>query len=224
MIKVLMAGVLPLVFIVGCAGNNNSHKVKSVSGGSLDVATIFAPEDMNDNRHPDIKLREVTPMHSGAGMGLAVLGAAFGGVISSGAFDKDNYKGTTIDAMPEPTARYLGPKADMKIQSWLEKNANGYAYTQPLFIAAAQWSLVYTDMSANNSNYDLTYRVKFYKRPEGGNMFSAFIVSECAPTRKTAPLSEWRANNYDKVTQETQKMMDACMLELENQLPRLLKK
>lgn len=121
MIKVLMAGVLPLVFIVGCAGNNNSHKVKSVSGGSLDVATIFAPEDMNDNRHPDIKLREVTPMHSGAGMGVAVLGAAFGGVISSGAFDKDNYKGTTIDAMPEPTARYLGPKADMKIQSWLEK-------------------------------------------------------------------------------------------------------
>lgn len=55
-------------------------------------------------------------------------------------------------------------------------------------------------------------------------MFSAFIVSECAPTRKTAPLSEWRANNYDKVTQETQKMMDACVLELENQLPRLLKK
>nr|MBA2813932.1 hypothetical protein [Candidatus Pantoea persica] len=41
-------------------------------------------------------------------------------------------------------------------------------------------------------------------------MFSAFTVANCEPTVKTAPIAEWRANNYQKVTQETEKVMDAC--------------
>lgn len=222
--KVFMTGALSLTVLTGCAGNLNSHKVQASNGSSLEVATIFAPADMNNNRYPDVKLREVSPAHSGAGMGLAVLTAALGGGIGSNSFDKDGYKGSSIDTMPEPTSAWFGPKAESKIHDWLEKNGNGYVYKQPLFIAAAQWSLVYTDMSASNSNYDLTYRVKFYKRPEGGTMLSAYVVSECAPARVTAPLNDWKASNYAKVTQETQKMMDACLLELDNQLPRLLKK
>lgn len=222
--KVFMTGALSLTVLTGCAGNLNSHKVQASNGSSLEVATIFAPADMNNNRYPDVKLREVSPAHSGAGMGLAVLTAALGGGIGSNSFDKDVYKGSSIDTMPEPTSAWFGPKAESKIHDWLDKNGNGYVYKQPLFIAAAQWSLVYTDMSASNSNYDLTYRVKFYKRPEGGTMLSAYVVSECAPARVTAPLNDWKASNYAKVTQETQKMMDACLLELDNQLPRLLKK
>ncbi len=222
--KVFITGALSLTFLTGCAGNHNSHKVQATNGSSLEVATLFAPADMNDNRYPDVKLREVSPAHSGTGMGLAILSAALGGGINSNSFDKNGYKGGSIDTLPEPTAAWLGPKAESKIRDWLNKNGNGYVYKQPLFIAAAQWALVYTDMSASNSNYDLTYRVKFYKRPEGGSMLSAYVVSECAPARATAPLNDWKASNYAKVTQETQKMMDACLLELENQLPRLLKK
>lgn len=222
--KILITGALSLTLLTGCAGNTHSNRVQATDGSTLNVATIFAPAEMNDNRYADPKLREVTPAQSGTGMGLAVLSAALGGGISSRSFDKNNYKGTAIDTMPEPTSRYFAPKAEEKIQAWLGKNGNGYAYTQPLFIAAAQWSLVYTDMSASNSNYDLSYRVKFYKRPEGGNMLSAYVVSECAPAHVTAPLNDWKANNYEKVTQETQKMMDFCLFELENQLPRLLKK
>jgi len=222
--KLLITGAVTLTFLTGCAGNNHSQKVQATNGSTLDVATLFAPPDMNNNHYADPKLREVSPAHSGTGMGLAILSVALGGGINTSSFDKDNYKGSSVDSMPEPTARYLGPKAEGQIKGWLDKNGGGYAYQQPLFIAASQWSLVYTDMSASNANYDLTYRVKFYKRPEGGNMLSAFVVSECAPARTTAPLSDWKANNYAKVTQETQKMMDACLLELENQLPRLLKK
>lgn len=222
--KTLITGALSLTFLTGCAGNLNSHKVQAAGGSTLDVATIFAPAEMNNNHYADPKLREVSPVQPAAGLGLAVLGAALGGEISTSSFDKNNYKGTAIDTMPEPTARYFAPKAEAKIQDWLAKNGNGYAYTQPLFIAAAQWSLVYTDMSSSNSNYDLNYRVKFYKRPEGGNMLSAYVQAECAPAHVTAPRSDWQANNYEKVTQETQKMMDFCLFELENQLPRLLKK
>lgn len=223
-IKALALSVLSVALLAGCAGTS-THPVKASNGTTLEVATIFSPLEMNNNRYPDVKLREVSPAHAGAGMGLSLLSAALGGGVGSGdAFDKNSYKGTTIDSMPEPTSRYLSPKAEAKIREWLDKQGGNYVYKQPLYIAAAQWSLVYTDMSAGNSNYDLAYRVLFYKRAEDGNVLSTFVKAECAPTVKTAPLADWRANNYQKVTQETQKMMDACLLELENQLPRLLKK
>ncbi len=223
-VQLFITGTLSAALLTGCAGNTTSHAVTATNGSKVDVATIFSPVEMNNNRYPDVKLREVSPAHSGTGMGLAVLGAVLGGGVSSNSFDKNNYKGTSIDTLPEPTSRYLAPKAEAKIHDWLEKNGGGYAYTQPLFIAASQWSLIYTDLSTSNSNYDLTYRVQFYKRPEGGNAFSAYVIADCAPTVKTAPLNDWKANNYAKVSEETQKMMDACVLELENQLPRLLKK
>ena len=222
--NLLITGVLSLAFLTGCAGNLHPHTVQAANGSSVQVATIFVPTELNNNRYADTALREVTPAHAGTGMGLAIASAILGGGISTNSFDKHNYKGTTIDSLPEPTSRYFGPKAETKIQEWLAKNGNGNTWSQPLFIAASEWSLVYTNLSANDSNYDLTYRVKFYKRPEGGNMFSTYVVSECAPAHVTATLADWQANGYAKVTQETEKMMDFCLLELESQLPRLLTK
>ena len=55
-------------------------------------------------------------------------------------------------------------------------------------------------------------------------MFSAYTVAECSPIPVEANLSEWERDNYKKVTIETQKYMGACIMELNNQLPRLLKK
>ncbi len=223
-IQFLITGTLSAALLSGCATNTTSHAVTASNGSKVSVDTMFATPQMNNNLNPDPLLREVSPVQSSAGMGLAVLGAVLGGGVKGNVFDKNTYKGTSIDTMREPTARYLAPKAEAKIHDWLEKNGGGYAYQETLYIAATQWSLIYTDMSAKNSNYDLTYRVQFFKRPEGGNAFSANITAECAPPVKTAPLSDWKANNYAKVSEETQKMMDACVLELENQLPRLLKK
>jgi len=221
-VKDFTIGALTLACLAGCAGNK-TQVVKATNGSSLEVAPIFAPTEMNGNRYADTKLREVTPTASGVGMGLAVIGAVLGGGVSSGSFDKNAYKGSSIDSMPEPTASYLAPRAEAKIRDWLGKQSATHKYEYPLFIAASNWSLVYSDMSSDNSNYDLRYHVQFYKRPEGGNLFSAFVVADCSPAVKTAPVTEWRANDYQKVTQETQKMMDACLLELDNQLPRLLK-
>lgn len=221
-VKDFMVGALSLACLAGCAGNN-TQVVKATNGSTLKAVSIFAPPEMNGNRYADTKLREVTPTASGVGMGLAVIGAVLGGGVSTGSFDKNSYKGSSIDTMPEPTATYLAPKAEAKIRDWLGKQTVSHQYEYPLNIAASGWSLVYSDMSSDNSNYDLRYHVQFYKRPEGGNLFSAFVVADCSPAIKTAPIAEWRANNYLKVTQETQKMMDACLLELDNQLPRLLK-
>ncbi|MGX5872094.1 hypothetical protein ACVOMQ_23480, partial [Enterobacter cloacae] len=63
----------------------------------------------------------------------------------------------------------------------------------------------------------------FYKRPESGKMSSALTGAECATTPGEAPLSEWSANKYQKVTTQTESYIKSCLLELDNQLPRLLK-
>nr|WP_237932524.1 hypothetical protein [Buttiauxella sp. S19-1] len=103
-------------------------------------------------------------------------------------------------------------------------SANGYTYKNPLYIGHATWALIYNDVAATDPAYQLKYKLIFYKRPEDGNMFSAFTVAECSPAPVEAKLSDWRANNYARVTAETEKYMSSCLLELNNQLPRLLKK
>ncbi|UBN52551.1 hypothetical protein [Pantoea agglomerans] len=224
-IKTFAAGTLAITLLAGCAGGKKPTVVKGSGGSSLEVYTSLAQPDMNDSHYADDHLRVVGPASTGVVAGLTAVGALLGSVsASSDMFDKKGYRGSKIDALPEPTSHYFAPKAEAKIARYLDQNGGSYAYQNILFIGASHWSLVYTDLSSANSNYDLSYRVIFYKRPEGGTMFSAYTVASCEPAAKTAPLAEWQANNYQKVTQETEKMMDACLLELENQLPRLLKK
>lgn len=208
----------------GCAGQKSQHTVlKAADGSSLEVKSAFAAPDLNGGYLPDTHLRVVSPAHMSAGMGLKVLTAVLGGGISTSGFSKEDYKGNRIDALSEPTQSYLLPKATTQINKWLSENGKGHSYGQSLNISAARWALIYKDMSTENSDYELQYRVIFYKRPEGGSLFSAFVIATCSPTVEVAPRSDWEANNYAKVTQVTQKYMDACLLELNNQLPRLLK-
>lgn len=218
-LSILTAAIL----LTGCAGPK-PNTVKIADGSSLDVYGNFAPVDLNDGMNPDPRLRVVSPAHSTTGMGISVLTAVLGGGISTKGFDKESYKGSSIDSMPEPTKSYLLPKAEVIINKWLSKNGNGHKYDQPLYIAASRWALIYKDLSTENSDYELQYRVIFYKRPEGGNAFSSYVIADCKPTVQVAPRKDWEANNYQKVTLVTQKYMDACLLELDNQLPRLLKK
>jgi hypothetical protein len=220
------SGVIILIctlMLSGCAGPKPTT-VKAIDGSSVAISGTFAPPDLNNNNYADTKLRIVSPAHLASGMGLKVLTAVLGGSVSSQGFDKEGYKGRSIDSMPEPTKTYFLPKAEARITKWLSENGKGHQYDQPLYIAAARWALIYKDLSAQNSDYELHYRVIFYKRPEGGNAFSAFIIADCSPVKEAAPFSEWEASNYAKVTQVTQQYMDACLLELDNQLPRLLKK
>ncbi|WP_255475353.1 hypothetical protein [Pseudocitrobacter sp. 73] len=152
-------------------------------------------------------------------MGLAVPGALTGN-INSGDFDKENYKGTSIETLQNPANSWFVPKAKQTISKWLNEKGNGHVYRLPLYIGKATWALIYKDAIATPPLFQLNL---FYKRPESGNIFSAFTIAECAPTPVEAPLSDWSANNYQKVTTQTESFMKSCLLELDNQLPRLLK-
>lgn len=208
----------------GCAGKVETQKIQAKSNGSVvEVAMVAVPSELNNNRYTVNKLREVRPVHAQMGMGLSIVTALLGGNADSNAFDKENYKGTLIDFLDEPTREYFLPEAQKIIAEWLETEGNGYVYKEPLFIAPAQWSLIYEDMLNTDGNYNLKYRVIFYKKPENGNYFSRYIMSECSPAPGFAPLADWRDNSYQRVTQETQQMMRICLLRFKRELPRLLR-
>ncbi len=211
------------VLLSACSSTPKSEKITAANGSSVSLYSGFVSSDMNDNRYADVHLREVTPTHTGVGVGINVLTSVLSGGLGASTFSKDGLKGNSIDALPEPTKTYLTPKAKPLVANWLQKNASGYQYKEELNIVAAQWLLVYKDLSSANSDYELRYTVKFYKKPEDGSMFSSYIIADCSPTPATATLADWRANNYALVTKTTEKYMDSCLLELDNQLPRLLK-
>ncbi|WP_330984960.1 MULTISPECIES: hypothetical protein [Enterobacterales] len=220
--KKVIAVAISMAFLSGCAGSSKPETVKSTNGSAIEIVSGAALNDLNNNRVADNKLRLVTPADNTVGKGLAVL-AVVTGNFSTSDFDKENYKGSAIDTMVNPTESYFTPKAKKSITEWMSANTSGYTYNQPLYIGHATWALIFNDSSVADPVYQLKYKVIFYKRPEGGSLFSAFTVADCSPTPVTATLAEWKENNYQKVTTETQKYMDSCLLEFNNQLPRLLK-
>lgn len=215
--------VCSALLLTACSSTPKPEKITAANGSSISLYSRFISTEMNDNQHPDVHLREVTPTHTGVGVGINVLTSVLAGGLAASSFSKEGMKGNSVDSLPEPTKTYLTPKAKPIISAWLEKNGNGYQYKEELNIVAAQWLLVYQDLSANNSNYELRYTVKFYKKPEDSNIFASFVVAECTPKPDTAKLADWQANGYALVKKTTEKYMDSCLLELDNQLPRLLK-
>lgn len=211
------------LMLTACASAPKSEKITAANGSSISLYTGYFPAEMNNNQYADVKLREVTPAHTGVGVGINVLASVLSGGISASTFSKEGLKGNTIDALPEPTKAYLTPKAKPIIAAWLQKNGNGFQYKKDLEIGASQWLLVYQDLGTDNSNYELRYSVKFYKMPEDAGLFTAFVIADCTPKPETATLADWQANGYALVKKTTEKYMDSCLLELDNQLPRLLK-
>ncbi|WNN44902.1 hypothetical protein [Winslowiella toletana] len=221
--KIIISALTSVVFLSGCSGNIKPEAVKAANGSSVDIISLSAMPELNNNLYADHRLREVTTAHNTMQKSLAVL-SVLTGSFDSRSFDKDNYKGTSIESLKNPTNDYFVPKAKENISQWLSDNANGYVYKEPLYIGYATWALIFKDAAASDPDYQLKYKVIFYKRPEDGSLFSKFILAGCTPAPIEAKLSEWHVENYKKVTVETQKYMDSCLLELNNQLPRLLKK
>ena len=212
-----------VALLSGCASVKPSV-IEGSNKSSLGVLYHAAPAEFNaKNVYSDPYLREVTPVHSVTGFGLAVLSAALGNVNGS-SFDKETYKGNVLKTLKNPTLEYFKPRANQTIKAWLEANGAGYVYQQPLHIGYSTWSLIYKNLNSSDSLYDLKYKVFFYKKPEKGSFFSGFVKQACSPAPVEANLAEWRKNQYAKVKVVTQQLMDQCLQQFEQQLPILLKK
>ena len=223
--KVLCVSMVSsLLLLTACSSTNNVEKVTAANGSSIGVKSFFALPENNNNQHADTKLRIVTQVDTGVGVGLQVLTSALTGGLSASTFSKDALKGSSVDTLPEPTKSYLVPKAKVVIADWLQKNGAGYSYKNNLNITPARWLLVYQELAKSDTQFELRYAVTFYKRPEGGNMFSAFDQFKCSPIPRSASLTQWQASDYAMVKQVTTEYMDNCLSQLDGQLTTLLKR
>lgn len=215
-----------LVFVTlisGCATTDKPDVITAENGSAVAVFSTPAPADLNHNRYTLRYLRIVTPGHNAVMKTVAVLSLVTGN-FNSGSFNKENYKGKIIESLENPTVDYFIPKAKPIVRAWLNEHAEGYQYKQPLYLSYADWALIVKDAMATDSLYQLKYKIIFYKLPEDGGRFTPYTVAECAPSPVEATLADWQANNYQKVTEETENYMNGCLTELNNQLPRLLKR
>lgn len=223
--KVLCVSMVSsLLLLTACSSTNNVEKVTAANGSSIGVKTFFALPENNNNQYADTKLRIVTQADTGVGVGLSVLSSVLTGGLSASTFSKDTLKGSSVDTLPEPTKSYLVPKAKVVIADWLQKNGAGYSYKNNLNITPARWLLVYKELAKSDTQFELRYAVTFYKRPEGGNMFSAFDQFKCSPIPRSASLTQWQASDYAMVKQVTTEYMDNCLSQLDGQLTTLLKR
>ena len=223
--KVLCVSMVSsLLLLTACSSTNNVEKVTAANGSSIGVKSFFALPENNNNQHADTKLRIVTQVDTGVGVGLQVLTSALTGGLSASTFSKDALKGSSVDTLPEPTKSYLVPKAKVVIADWLQKNGAGYSYKNNFNITPARWLLVYQELAKSDTQFELRYAVTFYKRPEGGNMFSAFDQFKCSPIPRSASLTQWQASDYAMVKQVTTEYMDNCLSQLDGQLTTLLKR
>jgi hypothetical protein len=212
---------LLIASVSGCAQHEKPNVV-TPNNSTLTLSSYYVPE--KGQSPTDLTLRVVTKEYvSGVGVGYA-LGMALLGSYSVAATQKENMRGVNVSTLEQPTYSYFIPKMKTQVANWMQANSAGYAYKNDLFVYPVTWLLVYSNLTKADGLYELRYRIDMHKRPEDGNMFSAWNMYSCTPTPKVAKYEDWTRNDYALVKSTTQEYMDSCLKQTQDQLPNLLKK
>lgn len=118
--------------------------------------------------------------------------------------------------------------ADLQRESleWLAANpkTNELKFTQPLVITGASWRLIYNSLSADDQIYRLRLDVGVYKTRDKSSFFQEKIKAgkDCLYVSEPRTLNEWKANDYQAVTDSVPVAVAKCSKEFVAQLPVLL--
>lgn len=226
----LSAIVFSLV-LAGCSNNKpepptqkvvQTKVIKADNGASLNVESY---EQLRTETHQptDVSLRYITRADTSKIVALKtltfIMGTLAGGAQESG-FTKDQLVGTPITSLPNPSLAFFNEGIEKSLQPLLASKP-AWQSSHPLQILPYTWMLVYENLSGGE-NYELHYLTTIVRDKDNAkNKFDYASVS-CSPTPVKAPLAEWEANNYQKVTDVTRRYMDACMQEFEQKKEEFL--
>ncbi|EOU9537831.1 hypothetical protein ACOJCD_001592 [Cronobacter dublinensis] len=191
----------------------------TVKGDGGALLSIQSYEQLKTDTHQptDTSLRYITRGDTSKVVALKTLqfivGLAAGGAQESG-FTKDQLAGTPITIMPNPTLTYFSEAMKKSLEKDMAKLPAG-EIKNPIEIRPYTWMLVYENLSGGDS-YELHYQTAIRRTKtalEKGKEASASV--SCYPEAVKAPLAQWQANNYQKVTEVTRGFMDACLKDFE---------
>ncbi len=223
--KIITGLVLIMILLLtGCASQTQPETLRTDNGSELQIESGYTEQDLFGNAGSDKTLRDESTHDAVSGLGVSILSHPLQGGVNPEDMMKNNFSWSGSDDKSEPSLSWLLPRAGKQIARWMQDNAPGYKYKEPLKITPTQWALIKDTPNDTTNRYALNYRILFYKLPENGGVMGTYVTVECKPIAEVAQLEVWQANNYKKVTEVTQRYMESCLKQLDTQLPVLLRK
>lgn len=196
--------------------------IKADKGASLKIDSY---EQLKTDFHQptDTSLRYITRADTSKVVALKtltfVLGTLSGGAQENG-FTKDQLAGTPIMSLPNPSVAFFNEGIGKTLQPALALKPAG-ELQHPLQIRPYVWMLVYENLSGGE-NYELHYSTTILRSKDSAKDKFDYASVSCTPEPVKAPLAQWEANNYQKVTEVTQRFMAACLQDFDKKKEEFL--
>lgn len=220
--KLNLSVLATALLLVGCSSKPAPETQKRVATQAVTAVnqsqlTIESWEDIETDfsRPTDKQLRYVTQGDTTKATALKTLqfvALAFAGGGQVNGFSKEDLKGTQVPGVMNPSITYLTPRVSDILKSEMDRQP-AKKYDNPLIIKPTTWKLMYKNLAGGDDNYRLIMKTTLRRLTDDKTAKNIFQQVDCESTETTPEytLPQWQANNYAKVNEETQKLLDTCL-------------
>lgn len=220
--KLNLSVLATALLLVGCSSKPAPETQKRVATQAVTAVnqsqlTIESWEDIETDfsRPTDKQLRYVTQGDTTKATALKTLqfvALAFAGGGQVNGFSKEDLKGTQVPGVMNPSITYLTPRVSDIMKNEMDRQPMR-KYNSPLIIKPTTWKLMYKNLAGGDDNYTLVMKTTLSRNATDKTGKDNYMFVECVSTETTPEytLPQWQANNYAKVNEETQKLLDTCL-------------
>lgn len=203
---------ISLLLLSGCASKAyeplkkdiKNTVVTSENGSTITVEDLMFLEDYNDSQ-----LRLITRQDTANMVAAKTVQAIAGMFLGIGVrnFDKNDLKGHFITTQSNPFKDFLTPQIIEITKAEMDKR-DKKSYEGTINVMPDKWRLVYKNLAGGDDNYQLILNVSFSHVVKDRRQ--DLSCDSMTFNKKEYTLPEWQANNYAKVTEVSQQIMDTC--------------
>lgn len=190
-----------------------------------EVPIKFVDSTRDGQRYPDLVLREVHPKHRARDVGFSIVMAFMGG-LHLPALSNNAYNGEKIEAVEHPAKSGLTEGLRAAIRHWQQVNGKQNAvYKNPFTIRLDRFALLYRDLSAEQTIYDLYIETTVSRKPDSSSWFSGPEEIHCSTedTDRNFTLDQWTAKDYERVRALGRDHVKSCIEQVASSLDKLMK-
>ncbi|ATF93988.1 Uncharacterised protein [Cedecea neteri] len=216
--SVLAAALL----LAGCASKplpdtEKRVAMQTITSTNQSQLIVESWEDIETSisRPTDTQLRYVTQGDTSKTAALKTLqfvALAFAGGGQVNGFSKEDLKGTQVPGVMNPSITYLTPRVSDIMKNEMDRQPMR-KYNSPLIIKPTTWKLMYKNLAGGDDNYTLVMKTTLSRNATDKTGKDNYMFMECVSTETTPEytLPQWQANNYAKVNEVTQQVLDSCL-------------
>ncbi|WP_036626080.1 hypothetical protein [Pantoea sp. AS-PWVM4] len=230
--KLTLSLLATTLTLTGCASKplpptEKRVQTETITSENQSQLTVEGWQDLETDysRPSDTQLRYITQGDTTKATALKTLQFVsmifVGGQIQG--FSKDQLKGTQAVGVMNPSLSYLTPRVSEVLKAEMDR-LPAKKYDKPLIIKPLTWKLIYKNLAGGDDNYQLVMTTTLTRTVSdpAGHPTSKQIECSSDATTPQFTLPQWQANNYAKVNEVTQKLMDSCVTTFTSQVRSFL--